>query len=138
MFMGEVIERVPSHRLNINDGRVNYVSHTGVYHPRKPDQILLVFDCSVKFDGISLQTQAVIVSLQAQRFHYELEVLRKFATKGSDRSTGDERKKQVHSVAQLNVPLRPLSRRPWSSSSWRKNQASQCTDRVEAPVDGSS
>lgn len=72
------------------------MSHTGVYHPRKPDQILIVFDCSAKYDGISLQTQAVIVSLQAQRFHYELEVLRKFAGKAmTDRQATKGRNKSI-------------------------------------------
>ncbi|KAL9965050.1 hypothetical protein ACROYT_G028777, partial [Oculina patagonica] len=33
---------------------VNYVPHTGVYHPRKKDQIRVVFDCSAQFDGVSL------------------------------------------------------------------------------------
>ena len=33
---------------------MNYVPHTGVYHPRKPDQIRVVFDCSAKYQGVSL------------------------------------------------------------------------------------
>ena len=47
-------ERVPTDRLNVQDGRINYVPHTGVYHPRKKDQIRVVFDCSAQFDGVSL------------------------------------------------------------------------------------
>ncbi|KAL9966153.1 hypothetical protein ACROYT_G024179 [Oculina patagonica] len=58
VFMKDVIdlcaERVPTDRLNVQDGRVNYVPHTGVYHPRKKDQIRVVFDCSAQFDGVSL------------------------------------------------------------------------------------
>ena len=30
-------ERVPADRLEVQDGKVNYVPHTGVYHPKKPD-----------------------------------------------------------------------------------------------------
>lgn len=31
-----------------------YIPHHGVYHPRKPDKLRVVFDCSAKFHGISL------------------------------------------------------------------------------------
>ncbi|XP_056441197.1 uncharacterized protein LOC130378470 isoform X2 [Gadus chalcogrammus] len=31
-----------------------YIPHHGVYHPRKPDKLRVVFDCSAKFRGISL------------------------------------------------------------------------------------
>ena len=47
-------ERVPKDRLRIRDGKINYVPHTGVYHPRKPDQIRVVFDCSAQFEGVAL------------------------------------------------------------------------------------
>ena len=47
-------ERVPKDRLRIRDGKINYVLHTGVYHPRKPDKIRVVFDCSAQFQGVSL------------------------------------------------------------------------------------
>ena len=47
-------EEVPPDRLGIQDGTVNYVPHTGVYHPRKPNQIRVVFDCSAQHDGVSL------------------------------------------------------------------------------------
>ncbi|XP_041472654.1 uncharacterized protein LOC121421920 [Lytechinus variegatus] len=54
-FMDEVIktcaERAPVHSV---EGMVNYVPHTGVYHPRKPGKIRVVFDCSAKCNGISL------------------------------------------------------------------------------------
>ncbi|XP_041458034.1 uncharacterized protein LOC121410188 [Lytechinus variegatus] len=54
-FMDEVIktcaEKAPVHSV---EGMVNYVPHTGVYHPRKPGKIRVVFDCSAKCNGISL------------------------------------------------------------------------------------
>ncbi|XP_063959911.1 uncharacterized protein LOC135155123 [Lytechinus pictus] len=57
-FMDDVItnyaERVPDDCLKVRDGRVNYIPHTGVYHPHKPDKIRVVFDCSAKFEGVSL------------------------------------------------------------------------------------
>ena len=31
-----------------------YIPHHGIYHPRKPDKLRVVFDCSAKFHGISL------------------------------------------------------------------------------------
>lgn len=34
-----------------------YIPHHGVYHPRKPDQIRVVFDCSAKFKGVSLNSK---------------------------------------------------------------------------------
>lgn len=57
-FMKDVVtecaERVPKDRLGVHDGRVNYIPHTGVYHPKKPDKIRVVFDCSARFEGVSL------------------------------------------------------------------------------------
>ena len=47
-------ERVPKDHLRIRDGKINFVPHTGVYHPKKPDQIRVVFDCSAQFEGVSL------------------------------------------------------------------------------------
>ena len=47
-------ERVPTDRLEVQDGKVNYVPHTGVYHPKKPGQIRVVFDCSAQYNGVSL------------------------------------------------------------------------------------
>ena len=58
VFMKDVIEhcaeKVPEDCLNINNGQVNYVPHTGVYHPRKKDKIRVVFDCSARYDGSCL------------------------------------------------------------------------------------
>ena len=34
-------------------GKVNYVPHHGVYHPKKPDKIRVVFDCSASYAGTS-------------------------------------------------------------------------------------
>ena len=57
-FMKDIIlqcaEEVPVDRLKVQDGKVNYVPHTGVYHPKKPGQIRVVFDCSAQFNGVSL------------------------------------------------------------------------------------
>ena len=61
-FMEEMIkgcaEKAPSRGetgLKIGDGKINYVPHHGVYHPRKPGQIRVVFDCSAQYKGTSLK-----------------------------------------------------------------------------------
>ena len=58
LFMKDVIalcaEEVPPDRHGVQDGMVNYVPHTGVYHPKKPNQIRVVFDCSAQHEGVSL------------------------------------------------------------------------------------
>ena len=47
-------EQVPVDRLKVQDGNVNYVPHTDVYHPKKRGQIKVVSDCSAQFNGVSL------------------------------------------------------------------------------------
>ena len=58
LFMKDVItlcaEEVPPDRHGVQDGMVNYVPHTGVYHPKKTNQIRVVFDCSAQHEGVSL------------------------------------------------------------------------------------
>ena len=59
-FMEEMIkgcaERVPPQEagVKIGDGKINYVPHHRVYHPKKSDQIGVVFDCNANFKGTSL------------------------------------------------------------------------------------
>ncbi|XP_072170622.1 uncharacterized protein [Diadema setosum] len=54
--MEEVIhdyaEKVPVDSME--NKHVNYIPHTGVYHPRKPEKISIVFDCSAPYQGVSL------------------------------------------------------------------------------------
>ena len=55
-FMAEIIdrgyaERVPAEDIPLNDNQVWYIPHHGVYHPKKPDKIRVVFDCSVEYAG---------------------------------------------------------------------------------------
>ena len=40
-----------------NDGRMWYLPHFGVYHPKKPDQIRVVFDSSAEFQGVSINKE---------------------------------------------------------------------------------
>jgi hypothetical protein len=57
-FMEETLkkayaEKVPDDELNRNDGRLWYIPHHGVYHPKK-NKIRVVFDCSASYRGVSL------------------------------------------------------------------------------------
>ncbi|XP_028405254.1 uncharacterized protein LOC114527759 [Dendronephthya gigantea] len=61
VFMEEVIakgyaEKVPSPSSSEN-GKVWYIPHHGVYHPKKPEKIRVVFDCSFQFQGTSINDQ---------------------------------------------------------------------------------
>ena len=58
-FMKDMIdkgqaEKVPDNELHLDNGRVWYIPHHGVYHPQKPDKIRVVFDASAEFNGDSL------------------------------------------------------------------------------------
>ena len=58
-FMKDMIdkgqaEKVPDNELHLDNGRVWYIPHHGVYHPQKPDKIRVVFDASAEFNGESL------------------------------------------------------------------------------------
>lgn len=58
-FMNEIIakgypEEVPQEEASYNGGNVWYIPHHGVYHPKKPDKIRVVFDCSADYKRESL------------------------------------------------------------------------------------
>ena len=60
-FMNDIIEknyaeRVPEQDLSSNDGRTWYIPHHGVYHPKKPTKMRVVFDCSAQYKGESLNS----------------------------------------------------------------------------------
>ena len=50
----EHAERVPLNELTRSNDDVWYLPHHGVYHPKKPGKIRVVFDCSATFGGESL------------------------------------------------------------------------------------
>ena len=59
VFMNNLFEKgyarkVPEDELKGRDGHVWYLPHHGVYHPKKPDKIRVVFDASAEFKGVSL------------------------------------------------------------------------------------
>ena len=47
-------ERVPHELLKIIPDKIWYIPHHGVYHPKKPKKIRVVFDCSARYGGTSL------------------------------------------------------------------------------------
>ena len=59
-FMNEIIakgyaEKVPEEEeVSYNHGNVWYIPHHGVYHPKKPGKIRVVFDCSADYKRESL------------------------------------------------------------------------------------
>ena len=58
-FMQNLFDRnhasaVPSEELKTEAGKVWFLPHFDIYHPKKPDQIRIVFDCSAVFDNQSL------------------------------------------------------------------------------------
>ena len=55
LFMQDMIkkgyaERVPENEESDSEG-IWYIPHHGVYHPKKPNKIRIVFDCSAKYKG---------------------------------------------------------------------------------------
>ncbi|KAI4882679.1 hypothetical protein NFI96_029603, partial [Prochilodus magdalenae] len=60
-FLNDVIAKgyaveIPSEELNRSDGKVWYLPHHGVYHPKKL-KIRVVFDCGASYQGTSLNGQ---------------------------------------------------------------------------------
>ncbi len=56
-FMNETIERGDTERVpleELNKSPAWYIPHHGGYHPQKPGKIRVVFDCSAKYRGMSL------------------------------------------------------------------------------------
>ena len=58
-FMSEIIEKGYARKVNTEEqapqqGKVWYLPHHGVYHPKKPNSIRVVFDCSARYQGESL------------------------------------------------------------------------------------
>lgn len=55
-FMEEMFSKGDAEMAPVtsDEGTVWYIPHHGVYHPHKPDKLRVVFDCSAKFCGISL------------------------------------------------------------------------------------
>ena len=58
-FMNELLEKnyaIPVNDDNVRNGNVWYIPHHGVYHPKKPRKIRIVFDYSAKYKDIDLNS----------------------------------------------------------------------------------
>ncbi|XP_070564485.1 uncharacterized protein [Ptychodera flava] len=55
-FMNDVLEKGDAEKADskVAKGQVWYIPHHGVYHPHKPEKIRVVFDCSARHGGTSL------------------------------------------------------------------------------------
>ena len=53
-------EKVPAEEVSLKNNYVWYIPHHGVYHPKKPEKIRAVFDCSVEFAGESLNRHLLL------------------------------------------------------------------------------
>ena len=56
-FMNEMIRAGYAERALKENLKSWYLPHHGVYHPKKPGKIRVVFDCSAEFEGHSLKRQ---------------------------------------------------------------------------------
>ncbi|KAK3727498.1 hypothetical protein QZH41_018364 [Actinostola sp. cb2023] len=61
-FMEKIISkghasRIPTDKIIVPNGQVWYLPHFGVYHPKKPTQIRVVFDSSAEYDNVSLNKE---------------------------------------------------------------------------------
>lgn len=55
-YMKDIIERGDVEEVSTEgtEGERWYIPHHGVYHPKKPERLRVVFDCSAKYKGSSL------------------------------------------------------------------------------------
>ena len=56
MMENNYVEKVPLEELKQPPGKVWFIPHHGVYHPKKR-KLRVVFDCSATYQGISLNTE---------------------------------------------------------------------------------
>ena len=50
------MRKVSALQMSPEDSDTWYIPHHGVYHPQKPGKIRVVFECSAKFVGLSLNS----------------------------------------------------------------------------------
>ena len=63
-FMSDLLvkgyaKRVPEDRCSRDDGKVWYLPHHSVVHPRKPEKVRVVFDCAARYRGTSLSNRVL-------------------------------------------------------------------------------
>ena len=56
-FMTSIVERGEAEEVSADNADCKspwYIPHHGIYHPKKPDKLRVVFDCSARYKGTSL------------------------------------------------------------------------------------
>ena len=61
-FINDIISKgyatqVSESNIEVEEGKLWYLPHHGVYHPKKPGKIRVVFDCSCSYKGTSLNEE---------------------------------------------------------------------------------
>ena len=59
-FMTTIVNKCYARKISdstTNKDQIWYMPHHGVYHPKKPDKIRVVFDCRATYKGISINSQ---------------------------------------------------------------------------------
>ena len=67
-FMSSIIakgfaRKVPSHHIAAKTGQVCYIPHHGIYHAKKTNKIRMVFNCSARCGGVSLNDKLLQIDL---------------------------------------------------------------------------
>jgi len=57
LFVKDYARPTPADELKPPEGKSWYIPHFGVYHPKKPDSIRVVFDCSATYAGMGLNKE---------------------------------------------------------------------------------
>ena len=52
-------ERVSEHKVNLSNGTVWYIPYHAVTNPAKLDKVRIIYDCSAKAKGVSLNNQTM-------------------------------------------------------------------------------
>ena len=70
-FMTEIIDRGDAEKVKNTASKdvTWYIPHHGVYHSKKPDKLRVVFDCSAKFEGVSLNDCLLTALPSLKEFH---------------------------------------------------------------------
>ena len=55
--------KVPSHHIAAKTGQVCHIPHRGIYHAKKTNKIRMVFNCSARCGGVSLNDKLLQIDL---------------------------------------------------------------------------
>ena len=63
-FIDDLLEKdyarqVPEEEMEMDNGKLWYLPHHSVTHPKKPDKVRIVFDCAAKYKNVSLNDKVL-------------------------------------------------------------------------------